>query len=272
MTRLLKELLIGLLICGLTFSGFMGCSDEGNGGEADQPPELPPDASMTVDLSTFGEGKVAPGLQLPGKNFSNAAIRVGLLNLAVVVGMALPAATFKAAVSTDPVRQGDGSWLWSYEINILGFDIAAELTGRLDLAELKTVWSMRVSSNLLLLNDFQWYTGESVLDNTSGSWLFYDYLTPNAANELAKVEWTVSAVDEADLVISNLTVDGANAGDILLYSIAGTTALISFYDASEDMVADITWDLITIAGSILVPNYNDGERAFWNEDKQDTVP
>ncbi|MFC1713797.1 hypothetical protein ACFL6S_09020 [Candidatus Poribacteria bacterium] len=272
MTRLLRELLIGFLICGLTFTGFMGCSEDGTGGEAEQPPELPPNASMTVDLSTFGGEKLAPELQIPGANFSNAAIRVLLVNTAVIVGLALPTAAFKAAIDTDPIKQGDGSWLWSYEITILGVDIEANLTGRLDLAGLKTVWSMRVTSNFLLLSNFEWYTGESLLDNSSGSWLFYDSKAPGSGNELAKIEWAVSAIDKVDLIISNLELEGPNANDVLLYSIDGTTAFISFYKASDDTLVDITWDLITIAGSILAPNYNGGERASWDGDKQDIVP
>jgi hypothetical protein len=131
---------------------------------------------------------------------------------------------------------------------------------------------MRITSNFLLLDDFEWYTGESILDNTSGSWLFYDYLVPDSAKELAKIEWVVTGADNAELIISNLEVEGSNAGDVLTYDVEGTTALISFYDASEDIIADITWDLVTIAGSILVPNYNNGERAFWDENKQDIVP
>lgn len=270
MLRLLRELLIGVLICGLVLTGLVGCTEDENGGETGQPPELPPDASMTIDLSAFEGATVAPGLQFPGKNFNSAAIRVGFLNLAVVVGLALPAGVFKEAVSTEPTEQDDGSWLWSYTVNILGVDIEANLTGSLE--GLETAWSMRVTSNFLLLDDFEWYTGESALDNASGSWLFYDHKVPNEAKELAGIEWAVSGADKAELVISNLETEGPNSGDVLTYSVEGTTALVSFYDASEDILADIEWDLVTIAGSLRVPNYNNGERAYWDEDKQDVVP
>ena len=44
---------------------------------------------------------------------------------------------------------------------------------------------------------------------------------------------------------------------------------MNFYDASENLNADITWDEVTGAGSIQVPDYNDGERACWDEDQDD---
>jgi hypothetical protein len=271
MRSVLRELLIGILVCGLIFSSFVGCGEKDDDEEG-QAPELPPEASMTMDFSAFGGEKMAPSAQLPGKNFSNAAIRILALNLAVVVAMTPAVATFKAAYGADPVEQDDGSWLWPYTINILGHKIEAELTGSLE--GFATAWSMRVTSDSFdpPLEDFEWYTGECSLDGTSGDWLFFDYKIPDTATKLATIEWKVESTSKSELTFTNITEGRENSGDILTYSVDGTTALVTFYDASEDITADITWDLDTIAGSIEVPGYNNGERAYWDEDKQDVVP
>jgi len=269
---LLRELMIGVLICGMVFTGFVGCAENGTEGEVEQPPELPPAASMAVDLSAFVGENLAPGSQLPGENFLNAAGRVILLNTAIIARLALPTGVFGAAFSTDPVKQSNGSWLWDYSVSVLGQDFNAKLTGSLEGVKIK--WSMRVTVEVfdVPLSDFEWYTGESLLDNTAGNWLFFDYLVPDAAEEIASIEWSVPGNGSSQLVISNIDSDGPYLGDVITYSVNGTTALISFYDASEDILADIDWDLITIAGSILVPNYNNGERAYWDADKQNTDP
>ena len=237
----------------------------------DQPPELPPDASMSIDFSAFGGSTLAPG-QLPGKNYNNAALRVLILNVAVIITMAPSVLTFKAAQSVEPVKQDNGSWVWRYPVNIPGHEIEASLTGSLE--GFKTVWSMKVTSSSFdpPLEDFEWYIGESSLDNTSGDWLFFDYQNPDAGEEIASMQWLVESTSKSSLVFSNLSVEGENAGDVLSYSVDGTTALISFYKASDDTTAEIEWDLVSTAGSIEVPDYNNGERAHWDGNKQDFVP
>ena len=270
MQRVMRELLIGILVCGLIFSGFVGCGEKEE--DIGQPPELPPDASMTMDFSLFGGGSMAPGVLFPGTNFLNAAVRVVLLNAAVIVVMTPSVSTFIAARTVEPVHQDDGSWLWSYTINIGNHEVAANLTGRLENAQ--TVWSMKVTDDSFdsPLDDFEWYTGKCSLDNTSGDWLFFDYKTPDEGNRLATMEWSVEDKTKSELVFSNIDERSENFGDTLLYSIDGTTALISFYDDSKDITAEITWHTITTAGSIQAPDYNNGERAYWDENGQNYTP
>ena len=81
--ELLRNALIGILIAGLTCAGFVGCgNDDAEEQEnVDQAPPLPPEASMSIDLTAFNGTKLAPGSLVPGKNFSNAAFRVAVLNV-----------------------------------------------------------------------------------------------------------------------------------------------------------------------------------------------
>jgi hypothetical protein len=266
MVRLVERFLVSILI--LIFVSFMGCSTDDDGEESEKPPELPPDSSMTMDFSAFGGGKAAPGLLLPGTHYINAATRVLLLDVAVIVALAPPAAVFKNARSATPVPQDDGSWLWSYTSIFLGIEYEANLTGWL--AGNEVAWSMKITTDSpkTPLEDFKWYEGESALDNKSGAWRFFDAANSDESNQIGTIEWSVQDVDKAEIVFSNTNSKGPNFGDTLLYSIEGTTALISFYDASEDLTGEITWNIETIAGSIKVPYYNNGERAYWDEEKQ----
>ena len=270
MTKIMRNLLSSILILCIMLTGLAGCIENAAESEnGDTPPELPPDSSMTMDFSAFGYGKLAPSAAMSQKNFNAAAGRVLILDLGVIIILAPPAALFKAAQTTTPILQPNGSWLWEYKVKFLGQEYEANLTGRLQ--GFKTVWSMKVT-NLALpnpLDNFEWYYGEAALDNRSGEWHFFDPATPEEANEVLVLEWSVKNNGDGGIMLSNTNERGEGFGDELSYSVDGTTATVEFFDNSENLTAFIEWDLITIAGCIRVPGYNGGKLACWNENKQD---
>jgi len=271
-----NKLLITLLTLSFLLACFTGCGedtgeddDEDGIGEA---PPLPPDESMAVDLSEFGGDKLAsPGLNAPSTqlNYLVATTTVALVSTAVVAGLAVPVALFTAAKNTTPVEQDDGSWLWSYSETVGLRTFTANLTGKTEGD--KTVWSMKVSNNAILapLDNFEWYTGTSTEDNTSGSWQFYDATTPDQANTTIAIEWEVGIGlkgVKSELTFTNNKADSPHVGDVLRYSVENEMASMSYDNADEDTTAIIEWNLETSAGSITAAN---GEKACWDEDKQD---
>ena len=272
MGRIAGKMLAWFLVLGLMSGGFMGCSetDDDDDDDISNAPPLPPDASMSIDLTAFNGDKMAPSALAPGANFNNAALRVVIVNVAVILNLAPSVTVFKAASSATPVEEDDGSWTWLYTANYINHTFDANLNGSME--GFGTVWSMRVSCDSLdvPVDDFQWYTGEVELNNNSGSWQFFDYKTPDTAREIGTIEWEVKDRDTSDLMFTNTDTESDDYGDVLTYSLDGTEAEISFEDASENLISEITWDTITLAGSIMVPGYNNGERAYWDEDLQDT--
>jgi len=272
MGRVAGKVLVWFLVLGLMSGSFMGCSetDDDDDDDISDALPLPPDASMSIDLTAFNGDKMAPSALAPGENFNNAIARVAIVNLAVVIALSPGTTVFKAASSATPVEESDGSWTWKYMAKWLFHTFEANLNGRME--GFGTVWSMRVSCDSLdvPVDDFQWYTGEVELNNSSGSWRFFDYKTPDTAREIGTIEWEVKDRDTSNLMFSNTDAESDGYGDVLTYSLDGTEAEISFEDASENITAEITWDTITLAGSIMVPDYNNGERAYWDEDLQDT--
>ncbi|HGE69232.1 TPA: hypothetical protein ENX78_00255 [Candidatus Poribacteria bacterium] len=271
MFKKIRDLLIFVLIVSLAFSTFVGCGSDNDNGDNATPPALPPDSSMSMDLTAFGGGKMAPSSQAPGKNFSNAAVRVLLLDTAIIVAFLPATVVFKAAKSVEPVKQDDGSWLWSYKTVFLGQNYEANLTASLEPD--KVIWTMKVTNPAFKppLKDFQWYVGESALNNSYGNWRFFDHTTPNEANEIARIDWTVKSLTKGELIFSSEDKKSQIYGDKVTYSLDGTTALITYFDASENMTAEVTWDTATTAGGLKVPGYNNGEWAYWDENKQDVV-
>lgn len=272
MASIAKKILVGTALF-IVILGFVGCAtEEDNEEEIAQTPELPPTASMTMDFSAFGGSKMAPELLAPGKNFTNAAARVLFLDVAVILALTPPATFFKSASNAMPIDQGDGSWLWSSDLIFLGKEYQANLTGITKI--FGASWSMKVTSDQykVPLDNFEWYKGENTMANTSGNWQFFDPDVPEEAKQIATIEWTVESVDKGKIFYTNTDDRSPNFDDKLTYSVDGTTASIMFHDASENIISEITWDLVTTAGSIKVPNYNNGERAYWDENKQDVVP
>ena len=270
MMKLPKRILVTMLISSLIFSVLVGCGNNDNDEESELP-ALPPDSSMSMDFSTFDAGKLAPSLPIPGKNYMNAAARVLAVDSAVIASLAPAATVFKAAKSATPVSEDDGSWTWKYKVAYMGNEYSAELNGKVVVDE--NFWSMKINCPTIQppLTDFEWYTGECASNNTSGTWTYFDYKYPDEAKENGNIEWSVSLVKESKLVFTCENSDSEIFGDILTYSLNGTTAAMKYYDSSEDITADITWDTITGAGSIQVPKYNNGERAYWNENRQDVA-
>ncbi len=270
MMKLLKRILVTMLISSLIFSVLVGCgsNDSDKGSEL---PALPPDSSMSMDFSTFDAGKLAPSLPIPGKNYMNAAARVLAVDAAVITALAPSVTVFKAAKNATPVSQDDGSYVWKYQIAYMGNEYKAELTGSVEGD--KSLWSMKITCPTIQpsLTDFEWYTGECASNNTSGTWRYFDYKYPDEAKENGNIEWSVSAIKESEVVFTSKNANSEIFGDILTYSLEGTTADMKYYDSSEDITADINWDIITGAGSIQVPKYNSGERAYWNENRQDVA-
>jgi len=279
-----------LAVCALLMIQLIGCSEDDADEDVDLEgnvnpdsisvsgaPPLPPDESMTVDLSLFDE-EVDGGIRAPAVathlNFGNAAVRVASINAALAAAVAPPATLFAAARLYEPTPQSDGSWVWNYSVTIEYVTFTASLTCMMEGDE--TRWSMVVSANAPLrpVVSFLWYQGVCTEMNTSGTWEFFDIATPTEQNPTATVEWTADVDNKtAHLLLKNVDTrpDAENTGDILSYDVGSEIASIIYTDASESEVWSITWDTETGEGSLRVPEYNGGEKACWNDLKQDVT-
>lgn len=279
-----------IAVCALLVIQLMGCGGDTDGvadvENMSGAPPLPPDESVTVDLSVFlGEGlatadvpdpdekvQASPGAATPisQQNFTIAAARAAIVNAAVGAALTPPAGLFVMAKANDPVLQADGSWLWSYSLTYEYFAIDAKLTGLVDGG--KTYWSMKMSVDnpILPITDFEWYSGVCTESNLSGSWQFFDIYTPEEKNPTVEIDWSVEVLKEkAELDIQNVDTRSEYLGDVLHYNVTSEMASMSFQDVSEGETWEITWDLETGAGSMTVPGYNNGEEACWDAQKQD---
>lgn len=260
-----SRIAILLLVAFLTF--ILSCEESSVEPEPTEVPTLPPAASMQMDLSLFtGQSalSLAKNAAITKLNFATAVVTATLVNASVLVHLAVPTAVFAAAFSQDPVFKSDGKWHWIYSVN----NYSADLAGWIDTPNREAVWEMYISHGTDL-NNFLWYEGRSNLTITSGYWLFYNAENPESPAEMVKIDWTNNSETDRTLQITNVWESNAGKGDILKYTVAGTDNSIEFYDASEDITAIIFWNSETTAGYIQLPNYNNGQPAYWDQNHND---
>lgn len=231
-------------------------------------PALPPAQSMAMDLSFFGDGS-APGVtDLAGTklNFLNAAVRVAFLNVAVVTVLTPPTLAFEAAVHTRPSRDDDGSYLWIYTWLDHGKDYQIRLRG---IPEGDHVdWELQV--RLPGEDPELWFSGRNYVNRNEGYWVFRDF-TLAGDPEVVRIDWQVNAVDDAFLDITNIHAGSAEEGDEIAYRVDGVMRSVEFHDASAAADFEILWDESDGSGSLQVPDYNHGERACWDSNRDDVV-
>ncbi len=143
--RTLLHLLLVLVISLLTVTGCSGVSGA---------PTIPPVETFVIPFEEFpGMGGL---ITLAGGNQSNwdyAASTVSFWGLILIWKLAVPVAAFRASFQHTPVQQPDGSWLWSYSVNILNATYTAELHAQFITEGIH--WSMNISK-ASEYEDFLW--------------------------------------------------------------------------------------------------------------------
>lgn len=229
-------------------------------GPEGQPPQLPDVESLTMDIDHFTQGgtpaQLAPQA-VAGLNWAAAALSVGVANLAVVVHLAVPVATWKAATAQAPVLE-DGVWHWRFSATEGGHTYAGDLAGYRDGDD--RVFEMTIGSSALGLEEFLWYRGRAPIGGTTGRWEFYDPSAPSTVS--GSIEWSHP---ENDVWILTFAAEsGVDAGDELTYRTDAAERTVTFHDASADETVEVHWSGLTYEGWIVAPGYNGGVKACWD--------
>ncbi|MGD2121245.1 MAG: hypothetical protein PVJ76_05860 [Gemmatimonadota bacterium] len=238
------------------------------------PPGLPPLTSMSGDFSIFGStGSSQAPLEAEANqtslNFGAAAVRVIAAQVATVVVLAVPVATFAAAVNNTPTYEDDDLWHWRFVTVQGGHTYTAHLSGVVqgDMVD----WDMRITSptHQPPLEEFVWYDGLGRLDRTSGTWTFYDPANPTSAIEVLRIDWTHASTTEHGWEATALS--GPATGDVFTAEVDGNDHMITYLDASEQDFMEIYWNGSDGSGYLIAPRYNGGAKACWDASQQDVA-
>jgi hypothetical protein len=165
MRRLIGRTLIYLLLVLVILVLTPGC------GEVSEAPTIPPIETFVIPIEDFPNYGMGGLISLEAGNQSNWYYAAGVVVVwggVVVVTLAVPVAAFRESFHHTPVQQPDGSWIWSYSVNIGVSIYTAELHGQFITEGAR--WEMRISKEGEY-EDFLWYYGEHNLPATEGFWI-----------------------------------------------------------------------------------------------------
>jgi hypothetical protein len=251
------------------------CEKNPTGADNPQQPALPPQSSITLDLSAFNQAlpKGQAETNAVGLNFITARLTVATINLAVGAILAVPTATFVAALSQQPVLKSDGKFHWIFTVTDGGKSFQADLAGWIDQQASEARFEMYITTTGVNppLTNFLWYEGRAKLDNKTGYWEIYDALRPANPIKVLRIDWQAQDATHATLELTAIEQGVPTYGDKVTYNTNGTGRSVVYKDASENATVTIVWDAVTKAGSITAPNYNGGNKACWDEQLDDVA-
>jgi hypothetical protein len=283
-TTTLAAILAVTVIAGCSTDNTITLPD-GAGGQTSDAPRLPALSTMSLQLDFFGvptpavdgqslaQGKPSDALTQTAaegnhSNWINAYVRAIYAQLITFDALEEPIAAFALAIHSVPQPQDDGSYLWTYIFvadDGIEYSIFLYGTPRLDVVR----WRLEVSTNDpgLALDHFVWFDGETRNDETGGFWQFYKPVDATAGVPVVRMDH-LNGTTENRLTVTVNGVGHEDEGDYLDFRETEFTGSIQHYDKSENMLASILWNADG-TGSLTVPDYNNGEKACWDERQRD---
>ena len=263
----IKDTMLIFFLCG--YLAFLpACGD--STGPSNPVPDIPPQETMTIDLSLFGGGnQILPktaDLTNLRTNFSDALITVLVVNLWVVVGLTIPVGATAAALSVEPTFDATvGKWCWNSSHQFPNQTISLQLKGQINGDVIN--WEMFVTRQLPTpLTDFLWYTGESQIDATAGHWQFYDETRPEESHNTVRIDWVYNSETDRSLTFLNNS-DDSDAGNSITYTVDGDIVTMALIDISESNTVEVSWNKMTREGYIS----KNGVKGCWDQNLLDTA-
>lgn len=253
--------LFSLLVLAAIISGFFwGCEKK-----KDTAPSLPPVSTMSIDFSNFvspSKGGIAQG-EVKGitatdkSNWTLASTVAGVWNLILAVNLAVPVASFGAAVNSTPVYLDNKTWEWKYNFNVIGATYKARLTGQMMTTEVK--WEMHISKEGIgAFAELLWYEGTSKLDGTSGKWILnHSQAFPEP---MLQIDWTKTGTDIGNIKYTYIrekkddrTVDPFKSS-FIEYGLTTTQLLNGYYNVRQNTGAPNVFNEVNIEWSTTLHN------------------
>jgi hypothetical protein len=255
---------------------FLSCGEDKPAEPEAEAPQIPPVSTFLMNFDDFPSGgktsggNIDPSAKLLSRDNHNwAALHVGVWNLIITVGLAVPSATFVESFAHQPQQQPDGSWKWAYDVTVSGDLYSAALYG--SISNFGTQWEMYISKQGEFA-DFMWYSGEADLFLTEGTWTLNKH--PEEPIPFVGIEWHRNIADStADIKYTNIEPGGAENGGYIFYGVTTDTTYDAFYDIynkSADNLIDIEWNLTGKDGRVKDPvHFQDEEWHCWDGEWQD---
>ena len=260
-----------IFIALLTLTLLISCKEDDPTQPTELAPDIPPQSTFIMDFEAFPDTSSPSAFQKVnadtiefgnwGWAYGNAVVWKAIIDIT----LAVPRLSFAAAFSQEPVQQEDGSWLWSYNVNVLGVIHTAKLYGTTTAQGVE--WKMLLSKDGGY-QDFEWYTGFSNLPLTQGSWTLNK--DPNDPVPFLQIDWNRNPVDEtADIKYTNIIPNDPENGGYIFYGKTTNVPFNAFYDIfnkGKNNHTNVEWNLESYNGRVSDPmHFGDADWHCWDE-------
>lgn len=270
------------ILCIITISLAVFSCDNSENANSDiltTQPEIPPNRTLQPDftpiISSGSREKLnTANTEAVGQNFIEAKQRGAVIGSFLGLNVAFPAALVGAASSTTPEMTSPGVWEWNFmrKNPLTNGNVESNLIATIDADNGSVAWQLLLDATgaVVEFQDFEILTGSSTLDGTSGQWDINAF-TPETGNENLATTNTWS-IDVDSLLTLNSTIEldfSPLKDDEFSFTQQDTLNTLTFTDSSEGETTEITWKMATTAGQLVAPNFNNGEPACWDANKED---
>lgn len=253
-------------VCALLVLVVAGCDTVVQ--EEAKPPTLIPAQAFTVEAELFEQE--LPDKTEIGTHAMIARLRVWPITTALTGHLSLPAAVTQAALDEKPTVK-DGAWVWTATVDVERQEVDFALSGVMHAGHVD--WSLRITpSEADADSTFVLYTARTAPDGASGSWQLF-VPVEDTTHQVLSAEFDIEKDDENEKTITFQVPRTASehAGDAVVYTQDDDARSIRWAQSSAGLEHVIAWDAEDYAGSITAPNYNDGEKACWDDELQNNA-
>ena len=244
-----------------------GCDSTSTNEPEATPPRVLPAEAFSLQTNLFNQNDA--GKTSAGANFTAAALRVWPVSVIISANLIIPVAVTAAALQADPIQSGN-TWIWNSTVVSDGHEVAFTLEGTVNGSSIN--WSMRVSytDGQATFDDFELYTAVTDFESQTGTWqLFYEI--DGQSRNVLNADFAVPDETHASIVYSIPNTADRNAGDSVSYEVDGHERIFDWHQVKEALNHLVTWDAATQHGSITATNYNNGDKACWDEDLENAA-
>lgn len=232
---------------------FLGCFNGGISGTGG--PALPPSESMgVIDIpdQQFDQ-KRYKGLKLTS-HYDHANAIYQIMHERIFAEMAIQSKLFNTIYQTEPEKDLDNIYHWQTSDTGVDQIKSVDFQGKKNIS--KVTWLM----NILDLSSIEdsLLEGTSNLENTNGSWTVLKTKT----EKVLQIDWEVNN-DIVTVIYTNIS-DSEHDGDTITLVIQGSDIQMVYKDNSDLKTVELKWNVETSAGSVLDPDFIDGQERFWN--------
>lgn len=239
-------------------------------------PQLPAEETFAMSLTPFTE---LDGLTDPNEiddrtvdNWGHAAANVVVWNTLLTVNLAIPTLSFYESFNHQAEYQGQGVWLWAYEVADASGTYQAELYGEILSAD-EVKWDMYISKTGGF-SDVHWYSGTVATDQSYANWT----LNANANNPTAFIGIAYQRNDGngvASIRYTNIIPNTAGNGGYIEYRVGNVVPgefdrAYDVYNIEMDNLLEINWDSINKNGRVKdAKHFQDEDWHCWDVEVQD---